>query len=152
MADAFDIVIVGSGAGGGTVAAELAPLCAEGARIAVLERGPKFREEEFTGKELEMADKLFFDSGAISNQDQTLSVACVHGYGGSTLAYTGTSIEIPQRSLDRWAVPGLTLADLTPRMDKFKLQNNVHELLDVDINENNTLPARIWVMGSKNFQ
>ena len=32
----FDVVIVGSGAGGGTVAKELAPLCREGMRIAVL--------------------------------------------------------------------------------------------------------------------
>jgi choline dehydrogenase-like flavoprotein len=142
MPEAFDVLIIGSGAGGATVASELAPLCAEGARIAVLERGPKFRDEEFTGHELEMAEKLFFDSGAIGNQDQTLTVACVHGYGGSTLAYTGTSIEIPQRSLDRWAVPGLTLADLAPRMAKFKQQNNVHELPDEDINENNTLFRR----------
>jgi choline dehydrogenase-like flavoprotein len=35
----FDVLIIGSGAGGGTVAAELAPLCADGARIIVLESG-----------------------------------------------------------------------------------------------------------------
>src|SRR4029450_4045112 len=55
-----DILIIGSGAGGGTVASALAPLCAEGARIAVLEWGPHFKDEEFTGGELEMAEKLFF--------------------------------------------------------------------------------------------
>ncbi|MBV8526581.1 MAG: GMC family oxidoreductase, partial [Acetobacteraceae bacterium] len=65
MPERFDILIIGSGAGGGTVAAELAPLCQEGARIGVLEWGPRFRDGEFTGRELEMADKLFFDSGAI---------------------------------------------------------------------------------------
>src|SRR5476649_292426 len=97
----FDILIIGSGAGGGTVASALAPLCAEGARIAVLEWGPHFNDDEFTGRELEMAEKLFFDSGAIGNRDQTLNVACARGYGGSTLAYTGTSIEIPARSLER---------------------------------------------------
>ena len=137
----FDILIIGSGAGGGTVAAALAPLCTEGARIAVLEWGPHFNDDEFTGRELEMAEKLFFDSGAIGNRDQTLNVACARGYGGSTLAYTGTSIEIPQRSLDHWAVPGLTLADLAPRMQRYKQQNNVHELPDEDINENNQLFA-----------
>jgi choline dehydrogenase-like flavoprotein len=39
----FDVVIVGAGAGGGTVAKELAPLCREGVRIAVLEWGPKLK-------------------------------------------------------------------------------------------------------------
>src|SRR5260221_7530086 len=138
-ADEYDVLIIGSGAGGGTVAAALAPLCAEGARIALLEAGPRFRDEEFTGQEVEMAEKIFYGSGAIWNRDQTLTVACVRAYGGSTVAYTGTSIDIPQRSIDRWAVPGITLADLAPRMAKYKQQNNVHELPDEDINENNHL-------------
>jgi choline dehydrogenase-like flavoprotein len=138
-AEEYDVLIIGSGAGGGTVAAALAPLCAEGARIALLEWGPRFRDEEFTGQEVEMAEKIFFNSGAIWNKAQTLTVACARGYGGSTMAYTGTSIEIPQRSIDRWGVPGITLADLAPRMAKYKQQNNVHELSDEDINENNHL-------------
>ena len=54
----YDIVIVGSGAGGGAAAKELAPLCSEGARIAVLEWGAKLGEEEFTGREVDMAGKL----------------------------------------------------------------------------------------------
>jgi len=137
--DEFDVLIIGSGAGGATVASELAPLCAEGARIAVLERGPRLRDDEFTGRELEMAEKIYFNMGAITNRTQTLTVACASGYGGSTLAYTGTSIEIPERSLQRWAVPGLTMTDLAPRMAKHKRENNVHELADEDINENNAL-------------
>ena len=40
----YDIVIIGSGAGGGTVAQELAPLCNDGVRIAVLEKGPRLRD------------------------------------------------------------------------------------------------------------
>ena len=85
--------------------------------------------------------KLFFNSGAIGNRGQTLTVACARGCGGSTLAYTGTSIEIPQLSLDRWGIAGLSLADLAPRMKRYKAQNNVHELPDEDINENNQLFA-----------
>src|SRR5258708_40261720 len=95
----FDILIIGSGAGGGTIASALAPLCAEGARIAVLEWGPHFNDDEFTGRELEMAEKLFFDSGAIGNRDQTLNVACARGYGGSTPPHTRTPIEIPPHPL-----------------------------------------------------
>ena len=59
----YDVVIVGSGAGGGTVAKELAPLAAAGKKIAVLEWGPKLAESEYTGREMEMAKKLYVDSG-----------------------------------------------------------------------------------------
>src|SRR5262249_10067102 len=121
----FDILIIGSGAGGGTVASALSPLCGEGAKIAVLEWGPHFKDEVFTGRGLARAGQISSDSGAITNRDQTITVACPRGYGGSTLAYTGTSIEIPQRSVDHWAVPGITLAALTPRMRRYKEQNNV---------------------------
>ena len=58
----YDIVIIGSGAGGGAVAKELAPLCGEGRKIAVLELGARLRDEEFTGREIDMVSKLFFDS------------------------------------------------------------------------------------------
>src|SRR3989475_6284699 len=60
----YDIVIIGSGAGGGTVAQELAPLVRDGVRILVLEKGPRFADQEFTGRELEMADALYQDGGA----------------------------------------------------------------------------------------
>ena len=59
----YDIVIIGSGAGGGVAAKELAPLCDDGKRIAVLEWGAKLKKDEYTGRENDMAAKLFFDSG-----------------------------------------------------------------------------------------
>jgi choline dehydrogenase-like flavoprotein len=137
---AVDILIVGSGAGGATVAKELAPLCRDGVRIAVLEWGPKLRDDEFTSQELEMAGKLYFDSGGFLNTSKTLALAFVKAYGGSTVAYTGTSIAIPQQVVERhWAVPGLDWHDLMRRTEKYKAENNVHELDDSLINENNRL-------------
>ncbi len=59
----YDIVIIGSGAGGGTAARELAPLCAAGVRVAVLEWGARLENEDYTGRELEMVKKLYIDSG-----------------------------------------------------------------------------------------
>jgi len=59
-----DVAIVGSGAGGGTVAAALAPLVGAGKRVLVLERGPRFLELDFTGRELDMAPALYADEGA----------------------------------------------------------------------------------------
>src|SRR5262249_41103606 len=44
----YDVVIVGSGAGGGTVAAALAPLVRHGKKILVVEKGPRLGDHEFT--------------------------------------------------------------------------------------------------------
>src|SRR5438270_274698 len=93
----YDIVIIGSGAGGGTVAQELAPLVRDGVRILVLEKGPRFADQEFTGRELEMADALYQDGGAFLTRDGTITLAFASAYGGSTVVYTGTSLTAPQR-------------------------------------------------------
>src|SRR5581483_5707436 len=111
----YDIVIVGSGAGGGTVAQELSPLCRQGARIAVLEKGPKLRNEEFTGRELEMASALYEDGGGFLTADGTMTLAFGRVYGGSTAVYTGTSMLPPERIIQHWNIPGLAHGDLVCR-------------------------------------
>jgi choline dehydrogenase-like flavoprotein len=139
MRRSYDILIIGSGAGGGTVAQELSPLCKDGVRIAVLEKGPKLRDEEFTGRELEMAQALYGDGGGFLTAERTMTLAFGCAYGGSTAMYTGTSLLPPQRVIDRWNVPQLNFADLEQRARKFSAENNVHLLEDGLINENNRL-------------
>ncbi len=139
----YDVVIVGSGAGGGTVAKELAPLCREGARIAVLEWGAKLTDEEFAcppqGRELAMARKLYFESGGVFNAERTMTMAFGRAYGGSTVVYTGTSLIIPEKTVARWAVPGLSWEDLARRSRKVMQENNVHFLEEEAVNDNNRL-------------
>ena len=135
----YDIVIVGSGAGGGTVAAELAPLAREGVRIAVLEEGPRLRPEEHTGRELEMAGRLYFDRGGTMTRNRTLTVAAGRAYGGSTVVYTGTSLFAPRRVIEGWKVPGLDPDDVRRRSERYAADNGVHLLPAELINENNTL-------------
>ncbi len=136
-----DIAIVGSGAGGGTVAQELSGLCRRGARIVVLEKGPKLGPAEFTGHELEMSKVLYEDGGGFLTAERTMTLAFGSAYGGSTVVYTGTSLPPPERILQRWDVPGITAADLEPRVRKFMAANNVHFLEDRAINANNRLFA-----------
>ena len=116
---AYDVVIVGSGAGGGTVAQELAPLVRDGVRILLLERGPRLADDEFTGREVEMADALYEDGGAFLTADGTMTLAFGRALGGSTVVYTGTSLVAPERVIRGWAVPGLDHADLARRSAKF---------------------------------
>jgi len=135
----YDIVIIGSGAGGGVVAQELAPLCADGKRIVVLEWGAKLKDEEFTGREVDMATKLFFDSGGTFTKDRAMTLAYGRAYGGSTVIYTGTSLNMPQDVVEQWNVPGLEYTDLHRRSMKYFEENNVHLLADDEINDNNRL-------------
>lgn len=134
-----DIVIIGSGAGGGTVAKEVGALCRDGRRVLVLESGPKLREHEFTGREVEMASRLYTDSGGFLTEDRAMTMAFGHAYGGSTVVYTGTSLTITEATLQAWDVPGVTHADVLARSHKYLVENNVHPLDSADINDNNRL-------------
>ncbi len=135
----YDVVIIGSGAGGGTVAQELGPLTREGRRILVLERGPKFSEEDFRGGELERAAALYADGGGFLTAQRTMTLAFAHAYGGSTVVYTGTSLHAPERIVKRWNVPGLEHADVVARSRRFAGENGVHLLEEDLLNDNNRL-------------
>ncbi|HTL04515.1 MAG TPA: GMC family oxidoreductase [Gemmatimonadales bacterium] len=138
------VAVVGSGAGGGTVAQALAPLVAQGRRVLVLERGPRFRDEDFSGRELEMASALYADEGGFLTADGTMTLAFARGYGGSTLVYTGTSLSAPERVIRRWGVPGLDPADLTRRCARYLEENHAHRLPPELLNDNN----RLFVAGA----
>jgi choline dehydrogenase-like flavoprotein len=135
----YDVVIIGSGAAGGTVAQALGPLVDDGRRVAVLEWGPKLKEEEYTGRELDMTSRLYFDGGGTFTKDRAMTLAYGRAYGGSTVVYTGTSLTMPEEVVDRWNVPGLEFADLDRRARKYLEENNVHLLPEEDHNDNNRL-------------
>ena len=135
----YDIVIIGSGAGGGTVAQELAPMVAQGVRILVLEQGARLEDHEFTGRELEMSQALFEDGGGFLTADATMTLAFGRAYGGSTVVYTGTTLVAPDRVIREWCVPGLDHGDVERRSQKYMAQNDVHYLPRVLLNDNNKL-------------
>ena len=134
-----DVAIVGSGAGGGTVAHALRDLVASGLSIAVFEQGARLAQAEFTGRELEMSGALFEEGGAMLTADGSMSLAMGRTYGGSTVTYTGTSLLPVARAVERWDVPGVTHGDLVQRAQTYARQNSVHFLDEEDINENNHL-------------
>lgn len=135
----YDIVIIGSGAGGGTVAKELAPLCRSGCRIALLEWGGRFEAKDNTRQELPMAERYYFDAGGFQTRSQDMTLAFAKAVGGSTTVYTGTSLKAPPDVFEAWAVPGINALDLAPRYEKYIVENNVHLLEAAEINENNRL-------------
>jgi choline dehydrogenase-like flavoprotein len=135
----YDVVVVGSGAGGGTVAKELVPLVSEGRKVLVLEQGPRISAEECNGRETEMAPALYEDEGGFLTAEGTMTLAFGRAYGGSTVVYTGTSMQPPERVIKAWNIPGVTYADLDARARKYAGENNVHLLEHDLLNDNNRL-------------
>ncbi len=138
MNTAWDVLIIGSGAGGGMVADRLAHLAGEGAKIAVLEAGPRYPSAYFTQREIEMMG-LFWQGGGWPVKDGSITLAAGKAVGGSTLVYTGVTFRLPDAVCEQWGVPGLTPADLAPRFDRLARDLNVAEPGDDMVNDNNRL-------------
>jgi choline dehydrogenase-like flavoprotein len=109
-----DFCVVGAGAGGAVVAAELAE---GGARVVLLEQGPAHDADEFSARPPEMLARLYRDGG----QSATLGSPPIvlplgRGIGGTTLVNSGTCFRTPPLVLDRWAREfGLELDEATLR-------------------------------------
>jgi len=134
----YDVIIIGSGAGGGTVAERLIPLAESGARIAILEAGPHYTREYFTQREIEMMS-LFWFGGAWPTKDRSVFLMSGKAVGGSTLMYSGATFRLPEDVFQEWSVPGIESEDLNPRYDRFEKDLNVIEPDEHMFNDNNRL-------------
>jgi choline dehydrogenase-like flavoprotein len=95
-----DVVIVGSGAGGATMAAELAE---GGLDVVVLEEGPYATTQSFSADASAAVRKLYRDGGAtlaIGNPPVLYQEG--RAVGGSTVVNGGMSWRTPEKILDRW--------------------------------------------------
>jgi len=95
-----DACVVGGGAGGAVVAAELAE---GGANVVVLEQGPEHDANGFTARPPQMLARLYRDGG----QTMTLGLPPIglplgRGIGGTTLINSGTCFRTPAHVLDQW--------------------------------------------------
>lgn len=101
-----DVVVIGSGAGGATLAATLAEA---GRDVVVLEEGGHYRTEDYTANIPEMMAKIMRDGGATVTLGRSpvpyLEAKCV---GGTTVVNGGMCWRTPERILDEWAGRGLS--------------------------------------------
>lgn len=106
-----DVVVVGSGAGGAVVAAELAD---RGLAVVLLEEGEHVTRHELTGHGLGLQRRLYRDLGATFAIGNTaLLVPLGRAVGGSTTVNSGTCFRAPERVLRSWS-DQLGLSDLAP--------------------------------------
>ena len=95
-----DVVVVGAGAGGGVMAAELA---AAGRSVVVLEAGPAVDESTMPRTELDAFSRLYLNHGLLATWDGAISMLAGSGVGGGTLINWMTCIDAPEAVRRSWA-------------------------------------------------
>ena len=94
-----DVCVVGSGAGGGVVAAALA---AKGLHVVVLEAGPSLQAPDFEQTELEGTRDLYLDGGFTASRDLGVAIYAGACLGGGTTVNWQTSLRTPDDVRDEW--------------------------------------------------
>ena len=94
-----DVVVVGSGAGGGVVAAELA---GAGRSVVVLEAGPFVDERSMPSNEVDAFSRLYLNHGLLATWDASVTMLAGSGVGGGTLVNWMTTIQAPPAIRDEW--------------------------------------------------
>ena len=95
-----DVVVVGSGAGGGVVAADLSHA---GRSVVVLEAGAFVPEPEMPTDELGAFDRLYLNHGFNVSWDAAIMTLAGTGVGGGTLVNWMTCIAPPASTRRHWA-------------------------------------------------
>jgi choline dehydrogenase-like flavoprotein len=95
-----DVCVVGSGAGGGVVAAHFA---SKGMKVVVLEAGPGQQAADFTQREYDGLRSLFMDSGLTATRDVGLSILAGACLGGGTAVNWQTCLRTPGFIRDEWS-------------------------------------------------
>ena len=95
-----DVCVIGAGAGGAVVAAELAE---GGMRVVMLEEGQWHDPDGFTASMPRMLAQLYRDGGqTVTVGEPPILLPLGRGLGGTTLVNSGTCFRTPAHVLERW--------------------------------------------------
>ena len=124
-----DACVIGAGAGGAVVAAELAE---GGMEVVVLEQGEWHEPDEFTGSMPGMLAELYRDGGQTFTLGRPpILLPLGRGIGGTTLINSGTCFRTPPGVLERWQHEfGLELSasSLAPFFERVEAALSVEEV------------------------
>jgi choline dehydrogenase-like flavoprotein len=133
-----DVVVIGSGAGGSTVAAELAEA---GYDVIVVEEGSYYATRDFTADTSAMIRQLYRDGGAsIALGNPMVMYQEGRAVGGSTVINGAMSWRTPDHVLDHWRRDGLDIS--TAAMEPYfeRVERRIHvSSMDADAIGNDNL-------------
>jgi choline dehydrogenase-like flavoprotein len=129
-----DVVVVGSGAGGGVAACALAEA---GRSVIVLERGPNLGPRDFTQVEGDMLQAAYLDGGLVMTQSGSLPILAGSCLGGGTVVNWTTSFALREPTRAEWdRLSGLSLFS-GPRF----AESLARVMQRTDVNTENSVPG-----------
>lgn len=135
----FDVVIIGSGAGGG-ITAEI--LSTSGLSVLIVEEGPLKTAKDFNLQEKTAYADLYQESAGRQTQDKGIQILQGRAVGGSTTVNWTSSFRTPQQTLDFWrvnySVKDKSQEQLSPWFDWVEKRLNISQW-QVPPNRNNQL-------------
>ncbi len=121
-----DVVIVGTGAGGGTAAETLSKA---GLRVVLLEEGPLKTSSEFNMEERPAYRDLYQEGTGRANKSGSITILQGRAVGGSTTVNWTSSFRTPPETLQYWAdargVKGLSVEEMAPYFAKMEERLNI---------------------------
>ena len=95
-----DVVVVGSGAGGGVIAGELA---GRGMSVVVLEAGDYHDDADFDGLELSAYQRMYLNGGPFPTAEGQVSIVAGTGVGGGTVINWTNCLRTTDRVRAEWS-------------------------------------------------
>lgn len=140
---ATDVVVIGSGAGGAMLAAEVSRA---GRHVVVIEEGQYHRPSDFNQREGDMLPRLFQDAGGRQTTDGAITILSGRGAGGSTVHNTNLCKRAPGEILARWVeehgAAGWSAADLDADYRAVESELGVVPITEDEVNAHNALIRR----------
>lgn len=137
----FDVVVIGSGAGGG-IASEI--LSRSGLKVLIVEEGPLKTAQDFNMQEKTAYADLYQENAGRQTLDKGIQILQGRSVGGSTTVNWTSSFRTPEQTLIFWekefSVEGLRLNQLSPWFDWVEKRLHVAKW-QVPPNRNNQLLA-----------
>ncbi len=133
-----DVVVIGSGAGGGVAAAEFARA---GKRVVVIEAGPAGPPDAAVQRETSLAD-LYLEAGMASSDDAGVIVLAGATLGGGTAINWCTALRLPDAIASEWGrecgMPDLA-SELEPHFAALETELDTKPLPPFRHNANNAV-------------
>ncbi len=121
-----DVIIIGTGAGGG-VSAEV--LSQAGLKVVMIEEGGLYTSDNFNMDELEAYSTLYQEGAARATKDGAIGIFQGRAVGGTTVVNWTSSFRTPDPTLDHWqqhhGVKGFSSAEMAPYFEQMEKRLSV---------------------------
>ncbi|MEZ4221027.1 MAG: GMC family oxidoreductase [Polyangiaceae bacterium] len=135
-----DVVVVGSGCGGATLAMRLAEA---GKDVVIVERGGFYTREDFDQRELHMLARVDGGRGLDTSEDGSVALTYGNNVGGASVHYWADSYRLPPDRAKQWrehfGIEGHDEAVLAAHYDVIERDLNVHMAEDAYVNRMNAI-------------